>query len=204
MSDFLVVLGTRNQKKRNELTQLLQPHGFQLKTLDDYSDSIEVEETGSTFRENANLKASEQATNLNCWVLGEDSGLSVDKLDGAPGIYSARYSGPNGTDQTNNEKLLAELGDTPWEQRSAHYTCHMALSNPEGNVRINCEGQCHGRIRFKESGEGGFGYDPLFELVEWHQTFGELSSGVKSILSHRARAMRLFVPLLLKIAQSDG
>lgn len=197
MSSPLLVLGTHNKKKGRELLTLLAPHGFELKTLADFSTAIEVVEDGDSFSANACLKASQQAVNLNQWVLGEDSGLVVDALGGEPGIYSARFSGENATDQTNNALLLERLGDTPLEKRTAHYVCHAALSDPQGNIVAQCEDICCGRIRFEESGAGGFGYDPLFELPEFHRTFGELGDVVKTVLSHRSRAMRKILPEIL-------
>lgn len=189
----LLVLGTRNRKKGVELAQLLVPLGIKLATLADFPAAVEVEETGTTFAENAALKAIVQARHLNQWVLGEDSGLSVEALGGAPGVMSARWSGPEATDASNNAMLLAELEDRPLERRSAYYTCHICLSDPAGEIVIRAEDYCHGRIRFEPAGDAGFGYDPLFEIVEFHRTFGELGPAVKSCLSHRARAMRKFV-----------
>lgn len=194
-----IVLGTRNAKKLGELKQLLEPRGIQTESLEAFSNAIEVEETGSSFRENAILKAVEQATHLNEWVMGEDSGLSVDALDGAPGIYSARFSGENATDQKNNELLLERLKNVPIEKRTAHYTCYMVLSNPKGEVKLESQGFCRGRILLEAHGQGGFGYDPLFEVIEYHTTFGLLSPTVKSVLSHRARAMRKFLRGLSKV-----
>lgn len=190
MSKHVLVLGTHNQKKRRELEQLLAPLGLQLKTLADFDRAIEVEETGTTFAENAALKASEQAKNLGLWVMGEDSGISVVALNNQPGVYSARYSDPGATDDRNNEKVLAELADTPLEKRTAFYTCHMAVSDPNGEIRATAEDYCYGRMRFEPSGENGFGYDPLFEIPEYHKTFGELGPSIKRVLSHRSRAMR--------------
>jgi XTP/dITP diphosphohydrolase len=189
----LLVLGTRNRKKGEELVQLLCPLAIRIATLADFPAAIEVEETGTSFAENAALKATLQARHLNHWVLGEDSGLSVEALGGAPGVMSARWSGPKATDASNNARLLAELGDRPPEQRGAYYTCHVCLSDPVGEIVIRAEDYCHGRIRFKAAGDAGFGYDPLFEIVEYHRTFGELGQAVKSCLSHRARAMRKLV-----------
>lgn len=189
----LLVVGTRNRKKLGELLALLGPHGFDLQSLDAFPQAIEVEETGDTFTANATLKATLQARHLNQWVLGEDSGLAVEALGGAPGVYSARYSDPGATDDRNNEKLLDELRDVPDERRGAYYVCHMTLSDPTGKVWIDCEGRCHGRIRHALAGCGGFGYDPLFEVVEYHRTFGELTPAVKGVISHRARAVRTFV-----------
>lgn len=199
MPTFRLVLGTRNTKKLRELKYLLAPFDITLSCLAEIPNSIEVEETGTTFEENANLKASEQATHLGQWVLGEDSGLSVDALGGAPGVYSARFSGNEATDESNNALLLEKLKDVPLEKRTAWYTCHMALSDPEGNVRINCESRCYGRILKTQKGTGGFGYDPMFEIPEYHLTFGELGDTVKSFISHRARANRKFVPKLLSL-----
>ena len=204
MPPKMLVLGTHNRKKGSELEKLLAPHGFELLTLADFVDVPEVEETGTTFAENADLKATQQARHLGHWVLGEDSGLSVDALQGAPGIYSARYSGPGATDERNNQRLLEELADTPLPRRTAHYTCHAALSDPTGKVQVRAEEYCRGRIRFEAFGQGGFGYDPLFEVEEYHRTFGELGPAVKSVLSHRGRAIRRLVPDLLKQAQSGN
>lgn len=200
----ILVVGSRNRKKIGELVELLGPHGFQLRTLADYEHAIDVVEDGLSFAENAAKKACQQAVRLGQWVLGEDSGLCVDALDGAPGIYSARFSGPGATDALNNEQLLARMAGVPRERRGAHYVCHMTLSDPGGTVRIDCEGHCHGRIRETASGAGGFGYDPLFELAEYHRTFGELSGSVKAVLSHRARATRQFVPQLLALVAAGG
>lgn len=202
-SPFVLVLGTRNKKKRKELEYLLSPYSqIELKSLDQFPTAIEVEETGTTFAANAALKATEQATHLNQYVLGEDSGLSVAALDGRPGVYSARYSGDDATDDSNKVKLIEELQGVPQKKRGAWYTCHMTLSDPQGNVLIDCESQCHGRIMEEERGEAGFGYDPLFEIPEYGLTFAELGDEVKSVLSHRARANRIFIPQLLALVAS--
>lgn len=200
MTPFPIVLGTRNRKKLGELQLLLSPLGFPLQTLDEAGSSLEVEETGESFAENAALKAAQQATQLGQWVIGEDSGLCVDALKGAPGIYSARYAGPDATDQQNNAKLLEALADTPDAKRGGKYVCHMALADPHGEIRIRCEATCRGRLAREPRGTNGFGYDPLFVIPEYHQTFGELGPIVKAALSHRSRAMRMFVPQLLKLA----
>jgi XTP/dITP diphosphohydrolase len=198
-----LVLGTRNVKKRAELQELLAPHGFRLETLDDYPQSVEVEETGTTFAENAALKATQQALALQQWVLGEDSGLCVDALDGRPGVFSARFAGPQATDQQNNQKLLEQLQGVPDPRRGAKYVCHMALADPRGELRISCQGSCRGRIAQAPAGEHGFGYDPLFYLPEYHRTFGQLGPAAKAALSHRSRANQRFVPLLLQLARSQ-
>jgi XTP/dITP diphosphohydrolase len=192
----LLVLGTGNRKKSLELVELLAPLGIELKTLADFPTAITVDENGDSFAANAALKAGQQAIHLDAWVLGEDSGLSVDALGGRPGIYSARYSGPQATDELNNRRLLDELGDTPLAKRTAHYTCHAALADPTGRIVARAEAYCRGRIRFAPSGGAGFGYDPLFEVAEYHRTFGELGQAVKRLLSHRARAVRQLVEAL--------
>jgi XTP/dITP diphosphohydrolase len=197
----MLVLGTRNAKKAVELRELLAPYDVALTTLADFPQAIDVVEDGDSFAANAMLKATQQARHLQHWVVGEDSGLCVDALDGAPGIYSARYSGAEATDAANNEHLLQQLRDVPLQQRTAHYVCHITLSDPTGQIHADCEATCQGRIRFQPAGGAGFGYDPLFEIVEYHRTFGQLGEAVKSMLSHRARAMRLFVPQVTELLQ---
>ncbi|HZZ26814.1 MAG TPA: non-canonical purine NTP pyrophosphatase [Pirellulales bacterium] len=197
-----LVLGTHNRKKGLELAELLEPWGFQLQTLADFPNAIEVVEDGETFAANAALKACQQAMHLQSWVLGEDSGLAVDALGGAPGVYSARFSGAGATDESNNRLLLEKLGKTPLEKRTAHYVCHATLADPQGHIRAEAEGYCHGRIRFEGAGAGGFGYDPLFEIVEYHRTFGELGPAVKAALSHRARAIRQLIPAMLRLVDN--
>ncbi len=195
----ILVLGTHNAKKRQELVDLVGPMGFDLRILNDFPHALEVEESGATFAENAQLKASHQARHLNHWVLAEDSGLAVDALQGRPGVHSARYSGPGATDESNNLKLLNELSQVPWEQRTAHYVCRAALADPTGAVRAESEGRCYGRIRFTPVGSGGFGYDPLFEILEYHRTFAELGAAVKAAISHRARALQRIAPQLRQL-----
>jgi len=193
-----LVIGTHNRKKGIELAELLAPRGFSIVTLDDVPDAIEVVEDGDSFAANARLKASQQAAHLGRWVLADDSGLAVDALGGAPGVYSARFAGPNATDEDNNRLVLEKLKDTPLDKRSAHYVCHVSVADPTGKVRAESHDICRGRIRFEPSGANGFGYDPLFEVVEYHRTFGELGPHVKQVLSHRSRALRAIVPKLLK------
>ena len=201
---MLLVLGTHNRKKAQELVDLLAPWGFECQTLADYPNAAVVEETGSTFAENARLKACQQAKHLVRWVLGEDSGLAVDALGGAPGVYSARFSGPHAADESNNRLLVEKLGDLPLERRTAHYISHVVLADPQENIRGESTGTCNGRIRFQPAGSGGFGYDPYFEIVEYHRTFGELGNIVKSVLSHRARAVRALIPKMLQCVQSGN
>ncbi len=190
------VFGTANRKKLEELRGLFAGLGVEWKTLGEFPNALRVEEDGDTFAANARKKAVEQARHLGHWVLGEDSGLEVEALGGLPGVLSARFSGPDATDASNNRLLLARLGSTPLEQRTARFVCHMALADPQGTVRAESEGVCRGRIAWEPRGAAGFGYDPLFEVVEYHRTFGELGLAVKSLLSHRARAARALWPAL--------
>lgn len=192
-----LVLGTRNKKKRGEIVEILGDLGLELRDLTDWPGLPEVEETGTTFEENARLKAVAVARGTGHWALGEDSGLVVPALGGAPGVYSARYAGKQGDDAANNAKLLAELGRLADDQRDAYYVCTAALADPSGEVKVVVEGRCHGVIIREPRGAGGFGYDPLFEVPEYHQTFGELSARVKHALSHRGRALAKLRPLLL-------
>ncbi len=198
----MLVLGTANRKKGLELAELLAPVGIALRTLADFPNAISVIEDGDTFAANAARKAAEQARHLDRWVLAEDSGLMVDALGGAPGVLSARYSGPGASDESNNRLLLKRLGDTPIEQRSARYVCHMTLSDPSGTIRAESEACCRGRILFEPRGTHGFGYDPLFEIVEYHRPFAELGPRVKARLSHRARAAAGMIPRLIELVDA--
>lgn len=199
MAQPLLVLGTGNRKKAIELIALVRPLGLEVRTLADFPQALEVAETGATFAANACLKASQQAPHLGHWVLAEDSGLMVDALGGAPGVLSARFSGLGATDASNNQLLLERLGDLPLERRTAGYVCHMALADPSGTIRAETEDRCRGRIVRTPRGTQGFGYDPLFEVIEYHRTFGELGLTVKECLSHRARASRQMVPWLARL-----
>jgi XTP/dITP diphosphohydrolase len=200
-----LVIGTTNLKKGLELQELLAPFGFEVQTLRETGRPIlDVVEDGDTFAVNAGKKAAEQARHLGAWVMADDSGLAVDALRGRPGVYSARYAGENATDADNNAKLLAELGDLPLARRTAHYVCHVAVADPRGEIRAESADICRGRIVFEPAGTNGFGYDPLFEVVEYHQTFGQLGPLVKSAISHRARALRSVVPKLLALVGSGA
>jgi XTP/dITP diphosphohydrolase len=209
-----LVVATRNPKKGRELLELLAPpwepptalSSLEIKTLADFPDAPEVDEDADTFEGNARKKASETAHALGLWVLADDSGLSVDALNGAPGVLSARYAGAHGDDAANNRKLLEALSDVTDEHRGAAFVCALALADPSGTIRAESQGRCRGRITHEERGSGGFGYDPLVLILEYHRTFGELSPLVKQQLSHRARAVgRLRWPLveLLRARESS-
>jgi len=196
----VLVLGTTNPGKLRELVDLLAPHGVPCRSLTGLPGAVDVAETGETFAENAALKATQQARALGSWVLAEDSGLVVDALGGAPGVHSARFSGAagDGRDERNNALLLERLAGRRGAERAAHYACHAALADPAGQVVAVSWGACHGVIAERASGAGGFGYDPLFIVPEYRRTFGELSPQLKSLISHRARALRALVPQLVR------
>jgi XTP/dITP diphosphohydrolase len=195
----MLIIGTANRKKGLELAELLQPVGVELKTLADFPGVVSVPEDGDTFTANAVLKAAGYAKQLHQWVLADDSGLLVDALDGLPGVISARFSGEDASDEDNNRLLLERLGDLPIEQRSAQFVCHMALADPQCVIQAESEALCRGRILFEHRGNNGFGYDPLFEIVEYHRSFAEFGPLVKACLSHRARAARLLIPRLTEL-----
>jgi XTP/dITP diphosphohydrolase len=184
-----LVIGSRNRKKLLELQDLLGDLPVDLTDLSPWPNVHDAEETGQTFEENARIKAAGYAKAVGEWVLAEDSGLVVPALKGRPGIYSARYAGTHGDDAANNRKLLAELAPLSDDRRAAYYVCVAALASPAGEVAAVAEGRCHGVIVKELRGDVGFGYDPLFEIPEYHLTFGELSLRVKQALSHRARAV---------------
>lgn len=190
-----LVLGSHNRKKLLELQALVDPTLVDVVSLAEIPAAIEVAETGDTFEANARLKAVEQAVHLGRWVLAEDSGLSVDALSGRPGVYSARYSGEQATDDSNNRMLLQELEGVSADRRTAFYTCQICLANPAGDVVLETRGTCWGVIIDVPRGNHGFGYDPLFLLREYHRTFAELGPATKKAISHRARAMRQFLNL---------
>lgn len=196
-----LVLGTTNAGKLRELADLLAPLGIACCSLAGLEAAVDVEETGDSFAANAALKASQQAMALGRWVLAEDSGLAVDALGGAPGIYSARFSGDGATDARNNALLLERLAAHPAAPRSAHYACHAALSDPTGTIVAISSGVCGGVIADRPAGAGGFGYDPLFYVPEYGQTFAELELPLKNKISHRGRALAGALELLAGLAR---
>ncbi len=188
LNDLKFVLASRNKKKIKELKTILLSEGIdvQLLSLDDIGYTEEIEENGSTFEENAVIKASCPAK-LGYIGIADDSELCVDYLNGAPGIYSARYSG--GSDKDNNKKVLSELEGVPYEQRTARFVCAMACVFPDGD-KIVCRGEVEGKILNEEQGEGGFGYDPMFYYEPFGKTFGETEQEKKNTVSHRYNAIK--------------
>ena len=190
-----IVLASRNKKKIAEILTLLKQRGGALAeisvlSLDDIGVTDEIEETGSTFRENALIKAFVPAS-MGYIGIADDSGLAVDALGGAPGVFSARYAGEPCDDEKNNQKLLAELESTPDEERTAQYICAIACVFPDGR-QFTVEGSCKGRILRQYQGNGGFGYDPLFYFPGYQKTFAEISGDMKNRVSHRGKAMDSF------------
>jgi XTP/dITP diphosphohydrolase len=184
---YTVLVSTRNAHKLVEIRQILGP-SFELLDLSCVPALGEVEETGTTFEENAALKALAASAHFDGWVLADDSGLEVDALGGAPGVYSARFSGNGATDVTNRTFLLEKLATVPADQRSARFRCVIALARG-GEVLGHFSGAVEGAIIQSEKGEGGFGYDPLFVPEGFGETFAELGAETKNRLSHRGRAL---------------
>ncbi len=191
-----IVLASHNRKKAREFAQLLRPHGVELQIAADFPDAPAVAETGTTFAENAALKATETARVLRAWCLADDSGLVVDALGGAPGVYSARFAGPGATDEDNNRKLIDALAGVPAAQRTARFECHLAVADPAGTQVLAVAGSCQGRIVDDHRGAEGFGYDPHFYVPEMDKTFGQLTLEQKGRISHRAQASRELIAQL--------
>lgn len=188
-----LLVATRNSKKKAELQQLLQELPVEIITLDDIQELPEVIEDGQSFEENAIKKARQTAQLSGFHCLADDSGLMVDALGGMPGIYSARFAGEGADDQKNNEKLLRMMRGH--ESRTARFVCVIALCTPSGEVQT-VTGCCQGRIDIKPTGQGGFGYDPLFIPRGYMESFAVLPAEIKNTISHRARALRKCKPLL--------
>jgi XTP/dITP diphosphohydrolase len=204
---LILVLGSRNCKKCREMAELIRPtwessrrlDRLQIGSLDEYPSAPEVDESSETFAGNARKKAAELARALDRWVLADDSGLTVDALQGAPGVLSARYAGEPGDDAANNRKLLDAISAVPDDRRGAAFRCALAVADPSGQIRLEAEGSCCGRIIREPRGTACFGYDPLFLILEYHKTFGELSPLVKHQLSHRSRAFAHLRPGLERL-----
>ena len=189
-----LLLATRNTHKTEEVVAMLKGC-FKVADLSAFPDAPEVEETGVTFGENSTLKAVAISKVSRSLVLADDSGLEVDALQGSPGVYSARFAGPDADDSSNNRKLLAELTGIPMEQRTARFRCVMVVAR-SGVALGEFEGSVEGRILEEPRGTGGFGYDPLFVPEGHAESFAELGPGIKNGLSHRARAMKEVVDWL--------
>lgn len=187
------VIATHNQHKLAELQRILEPLGINAVT----ADLNEVEETGTTFAENAFLKADAACKETGMPAVADDSGLAVDALNGAPGVYSARYAGEGATDEDRNNKLLKALKDIPREKRTARFVSSVSCVFPDG-FRIAVEGTCEGWVGFEPKGTGGFGYDPVFMVGD--RSYGEMDPSEKDRLSHRGRALILLKNELEKLS----
>lgn len=184
-----LIVATRNEGKLREIREVLKGLRVQLKGLNDFKNIPEIEEDGKSFLENALKKARFYSRYFSQPVLADDSGLEVDALKGAPGIFSARYGGPKASDKKNREKLLKEMDGIPVTKRGAQFKCVLAMAFPDGR-EIVTEGSCRGRIGFKEAGRRGFGYDPIFFLPRYGKTMAELTLEEKNRISHRGKALR--------------
>ena len=184
-----LVIATKNKKKLKEIKDLLRGLDFRVTSLADYPGEPRIIENGKTFRENAAKKAGKIARFTGKLTMGEDSGLCVDALDGAPGIRSARFSGRDKSDLKNNLKLLKLLEGLPLRKRRAYYVCAAALADKSGLLAV-VEGRCSGLIAFESKGSAGFGYDPLFYIPKYKKTFAQLGEKVKHKMSHRYRALK--------------
>lgn len=188
-----LVLATNNSHKAEEFGRVLAPLGYEVITQKAAGADIEVEENGTTFEENAKLKAEAVYKITGLPTVADDSGLEVDALNNAPGVYSARYAGPDATDRDRYLKLLSELQDIPHEKRTARFVCALYYVDENG-VGHSLRGECPGMIGYEPKGENGFGYDPVFMVGD--QSFAELSSEEKDAISHRGRALELFAAML--------
>lgn len=194
----MIVLATRNQNKVKEFREILKDTDIELKSLDDFGPIPEAIEDGKTFDDNAYKKALHTAKILGIPAIADDSGLVVDALNGEPGVFSARYAGPEATDADNCEKLLDQLNGK--ENRSAHFMCVISIAVPSGPA-LTYEGRCDGIILNEKRGESGFGYDPLFYFEEFGKTFAEATMAEKNVVSHRGKALnevKKEIPKILK------
>ena len=192
-----IFIATKNQKKLKELKRILIPMGFDVLCESDLDfPFLDANEDGQTFEENAIIKAKSGLKQTGYITVADDSGICVDYLNGAPGVFSARYSGEHGNDEQNNDKLLTELSGVPMEKRTAYYVAAVACVFPDGR-QFTVRGECHGHIAFeRQSGSGGFGYDPLF--ISEKGPFSQLTAEEKDQISHRGKALELFKDELKK------
>lgn len=198
-----LVLATKNQGKVKELAEMLRPLNLEVISIGQYPGFQEVEEDGDTFQANAIKKAVAAAEFTGELALADDSGLEVDALNGAPGVYSARFAGEPKDDAANNRKLLELLQDVPEEKRTARFRCVIAIAEPNGKVHT-ADGFCEGFILKELKGVGGFGYDPLFYVPAYKQTFAEIDLKEKNTISHRGKALQKAVEILQRLNVSQG
>ncbi|TQR16159.1 XTP/dITP diphosphatase [Psychrobacillus soli] len=185
-----IIIATKNKGKAKDFEALFGPLGYEVLTLQDVADDMDVEETGATFEENAVLKATALANHLQTMVIADDSGLEIDALDGRPGIYSARYAGEEKSDEANIDKVLEELKDVKESERSARFVCAIAVASPTREP-FTVRGTCEGIIAQERKGTNGFGYDPIFFVPSENKMMAELSAEEKGAISHRGNAINL-------------
>lgn len=191
-----ILIATHNKHKLSEMSRILEPMGYEVVTDTDLGFTLtEAEENGTTFLENARIKAESGCKESGIPCIADDSGLCVDALNGEPGVFSARYSGEHGDDKGNNEKLLFNLKDVSDDKRTARFMCAICVSFPDGS-EITAEGACEGKIGYEYRGNNGFGYDPLFMVGD--RSFAELSAAEKDAISHRGNALKNLEKLLSK------
>ena len=184
-----IIAATQNKHKIREIGQITEKFGYEIIGRDDAGvPNVEIVEDGETFEENSYKKAVGVMMLCNEVTIADDSGIMIDALDGAPGIYSARFSGEDATDEKNNEKMIELLKDVPYEKRTAKYVAVITMAFPDGET-IVARGECHGHIAFEAVGNGGFGYDPYFIPLGYDTTFGVISAEEKNRISHRAKAL---------------
>ena len=193
-----LVIATSNKGKIVELHSLLASLPLRLRSLAEFPGIMEVEESGQTFIDNAVLKASGYAGQTGLWTLADDSGLEVDALGGAPGVFSARYGGEGATDAERVLRLLGELSECDGQERLARFICVIAIADPQGRIANLSTGKCEGQIALAPRGRGGFGYDPIFIPRGFNQTFGELPAEIKERISHRALALEDALAFLIR------
>ncbi|ANU23623.1 XTP/dITP diphosphatase [Planococcus donghaensis] len=184
-----IVIATQNKGKAKDFEALLAPLGYEVLTLLDVAQDMDVEETGVTFEENAILKAEAVAKALNIPVISDDSGLEIDALNGEPGVYSARYAGGEKSDSANIDKVLEKLAGVPENERTARFRCVLAVAAP-GQQTQTFSGSCEGKILDARRGENGFGYDPIFYVPSLKKAMAELLPQEKAAISHRGNALR--------------
>ena len=193
-----MLIATHNKGKVGEIRALLDGLDVEVLSLSEFPHVSPAEESGSTFVENAVIKARHAAAAAGITAVADDSGIEVDALGGQPGVMSARFSGPGATDESNNRKLLDLLRDVPPDRRTARFVSVIAVCDPAGNVET-ATGLCEGVVATSPRGSGGFGYDPLFIVPELGKTFAELGVEEKNTISHRGRALRAARPILLRM-----
>lgn len=184
---MVFAVATNNQKKLKEIQRILDSFGITAKTLKELGISVEIEENGTTFEENAVIKAKTIAKLSNLPTISDDSGLEVDALNGAPGVYTARYAGENATDDENIDKLLESMAGVEKEKRTARFVSAVCLYMPDGRHTV-CRGTCEGWIGYERIGDGGFGYDPVFMVDEI--SYSQMTAEAKDAISHRGSALR--------------